>query len=449
MNRAPLGSRYRRLLGSAVAANLGDGLVLVAVMWLASSLTRDPLLITLLGLASRLPWLVLSLPAGVLVDRVDRRLLVGTMDLVRCAAVAALGVLVWTQQDALPTPAELAGGAPTPASAPLLLAGLGVVTLVLGCAEVVRDNAAQTLMPSLVERDQLERANSRLWGAETTMNSFVGPPLGGVLVAVALAVPFLTHAGLLAVSAVLVLGIGGAARRGARAAPDAQDRRPRPARAGWRAELAEGFGWLWRHRLLRTLALLLGVMNMLSSAAFVVVVLFVQEILGILDGWAFGLVTTGAAAGAVAGSLVGDRIVARLSAGRALAAAVLVMGLGLLVVATTSSPVVFWLAEVVTGLAVVVWNVVTVSMRQRLIPDALLGRVNSVYRFFGWGMMSAGALLGGGLVALGEPLLGREAALRAPVLLAALGYLVLLPVAWRHLHPERVAAAESAAAGAR
>ena len=157
---------------------------MTTVLWLASALTRDALAIAAIGLLSRLPWLVFALPAGVIADRVDRRRLVGWMDVVRFALVAGFGLMVLAQQDGVPTPEQLAAGAAPPASAPLLLALLGLLALLLGFAEVLRDNTAQTLMPAVVEKHQLERANGRMWGVETVMNNFVGPPLAGVLLIV-------------------------------------------------------------------------------------------------------------------------------------------------------------------------------------------------------------------------------------------------------------------------
>jgi MFS family permease len=452
---AALGPRFRRFLVSAAAANLGDGLMTVALMWLASSITREPAAIALIGLANRLPWLLLSLPAGVIVDRVDRRRLVVAMDVVRCATVLVLGLVVVAVQSDLPTPAELAAGADAPAAAGLLVGLLALSSLVLGCAEVLRDNAAQTLLPALVERPQLEKANARLWSAEISANQFVGPPLGGVLVGVAVALPFLLNAGLLGLSAVLLLGMSGlyrarpAAGGGPRASATPEGTTVAgslPVARSWRADLVEGITWLWRHRLLRTLALMLGVMNLMGAAAFTTVVLFVQEVLGVLDGWAFGLVLTGSAIGSVLAGLVSERIVRRLSPGPTLLVAVAGMGVGLAAAGLSSSPWLFWSIELATGLTVVLWNVVTVSLRQRIIPDHLLGRVNAAYRFFGWGMMALGAPLGALVIHLLEPGLGRETALRAPYLLGAAAYLVMVPVVLTRLRTVHLRAAEEAAA---
>lgn len=433
----PLGANYWKLFASATMTNLGDGLLAVAVVWLASTLTRDPTLIALVGLASRLPWLLFSLPAGVITDRYDRRVLVAAMDIVRIVLIAAFAAVLLAHQDQLPHPEALAAGtAQPPASATLLLTLLCLLALLLGCCEVVRDNSAQTLMASVVSKEHLERANGRLWGAETAMNNFVGPPLAGVLLALALAWPFFADAALLAAGVLLIVTLRGSFRPKGQTASG---------KIRWRAEMGQGLRWLWRHRLLRTLAFVLGAMNMLSSVAFVLMVLFAQEILGLFEGWQYGAVITGVAVGAVIGSLVAEKIASRLTSGTSLFTAIAVEALTFTVIGLTSSAVVVWLAGVLSGVAIVLWNVITVSLRQRIIPDHLLGRVNSVYRFFGWGTISLGTLLGGLLVSAGEPALGREWALRLPFLLAGASYLVLLALALPRLTTATINAAQTAA----
>ncbi len=427
--RPPLGPRYLRLLGSAGAANLGDGIMAVAVVWLASSLTRDAFLITLVALASRLPWLLFTLHAGVLADRYDRVRLVAAMDAVRAVIVAALTLGVALIQGELPDPAAVAAGADAAPGAGWLLAGLCAAAFVLGAAEVVRDNAAQTMLPAIVPRARLETANGRLWGVETVTNSFVGPPLAGVLIGVAAAVPFGVNAVLLALAALLVLSI---ARRmpvaSTRDAPAAST----PARS-WSADIAEGFRWLWAHRVLRVLALTLGTLNLLGALTSAVFVLFVQDALGLFEGWQFGLVLTGMAVGAVLASVVGDKVTELLRRGTALAVCVTAMAFATAVIAVSTDAFVVGAAGAVEGFFVVVWNIITVSFRQRIIPDALLGRVNAVYRLFGWGTIAVGSLLGGVLVTSAEPLLGREWALRSVFLLTACGMLLVLTVVVRRL----------------
>ncbi len=254
----------------------------------------------------------------------------------------------------------------------------------------------------------------------------------------ALALPFFVNAGLLAVSAAMVFALAGSF------APGGATPGPRT-RIDWRGEISEGFTWLWQHRLIRSLAIMLGLLNMLSNVAFVILVLFVQEVLGLYEGWQFGLVTTGIAAGAVLGSLIAERVTARLTPGTALLVSIAGMGLSIVLMALLPWAVPFWLLGVTSGVFVVIWNVVTVSLRQRLIPDRLLGRVNSVYRFFGWGTIAIGTVLGGLLVNLGEAVLPRDWALRSVFLVAGVAQLALLGYAASRINTAEIRAAEKIA----
>src|SRR5918996_1659971 len=187
----PLGASYWKLWTASVISNLGDGVSIIAYPWLASALTRNPLHIAAVAVATRLPWLLFALPAGVITDRVDRRRLVAWMDVFRFLFTFGIAVIVFLIQSDLSSPEAIEGGLATPPeSAGLLLALVYLAALLLGTAEVFRDNSAQTLLPSIVAKENLEKANGRMWGAEMVMNSFVGPPLGGILLAVAFSLPF-------------------------------------------------------------------------------------------------------------------------------------------------------------------------------------------------------------------------------------------------------------------
>lgn len=391
---------YLRLVSASGATNLADGIASVAFPWLASLLTRDPLLIGLVAFAGRLPWLLVALPAGVVTDRADRRRLIVQADCFRLALALAVVGLIW----AIPE-------APAPHGAMPFILSLSALAFLLGCAEVVRDNAAQTLMPSVVAPAQLEQANGQLWSVETVLGQFVGPPVAGVLIALSLSSAFLVNAAAFGLAAVMVWLIS------------APPRRARASRS-WRVETLEGLTWLWSRPILRRLAVSLGVINGLQSAAFVVLVLISQERLG-LAASGFGLLLSAGAAGGVLGGVLCPQIVARLGAQRSLTLSLSAFPLPFVVIALADSPVA--VAAALAGLTfmAVLWNVVTVSYRQRLIPDALFGRVNSVYRFFGWGTMSLGALLGGAVVSVAEPVMGRELAVALPFWLAAAGMAAL------------------------
>ncbi|MBW3657289.1 MAG: MFS transporter [Actinobacteria bacterium] len=377
-------------------SNLGDGVDAAALPLLAAALTRDPTLFAGVAVAGRLPWLVFALQAGAIADRVDRRRLMAGANVVRFALMAVLGVAVLGDW----------------ASIWLLY----VVAFSLGIAETLFDNAAQAIMPSVVTRPQLERANGRLYAGEMVANQFLGPPLGGFLFAVAAAVPILLDAGTFLVAAGLIAWMTGsyAARRPtptaaaggpgvvadpdptAAARDDAQPAIGELPRRRMRAEIAEGLGWLWGHRLLRTLAVLLGFMNGLSMMFFATFALFATDpdILG-LGEIGFGFLLTAGAAGSVLASLVAGRIVERVGRGPTLWTTLI--GSVVIPVATGASSDAFVVGALSAGFGfvAVVWNVVTVSLRQTIIPDELLGRVNSVYRFIGWGSMPIGAFLGG------------------------------------------------------
>lgn len=399
---------FRLLLSASAASNLADGIAALALPWLATLVTRDPALIALVAFASRLPWLLFSVPVGVLVDRRDRRRLMAQADALRM--VLTLGIVgLIAAAPALPLTQET----------PRYVLGLAALAFLLGAAEVVRDNAAQTLLPALVDRDRLEDANGQLWSMEQVMGAFVGPPLAGLLIALAVPAPFLLDAAAFALAACLVWMI-------------ALPPRAAPVRRSVVAEMAEGWRWMRGERMLVRVAVMLGLLNFLATAMVTVLVLFSQEILG-LGATGHGVLLTAGAAGAVIAGVSGPRLAARIGARRAVILALVLMPFPPLAIALTASPVVVALALFAETVAGMIWNIVTVSWRQRLIPDALLGRVNAIYRFFGWGMMPLGALAGGWIVALAEPGLGREVALRLPYLLSFTGFAMLFLYARRRL----------------
>ncbi|MDX1449866.1 MAG: MFS transporter [Acidimicrobiia bacterium] len=426
-----LGANYWKLWSASLISNFGDGLAAVAYPWLASAITRDPVQIALIGVATRLPWLVFTLPAGVITDRVDRRRIITIMDTVRSLATVGVAVFVFAITDDLADPTS----ATTGTGNPWHLAVLYLAALLFGFAEVLRDNAAQTLMPALVDRTQLEKANGRLWGAEMVMNSFVGPPLGGVLIALAFAAPFFANAATFGISALLIASLSGTFRASADVSTT---------RRSFRADIGEGVRWLWNHRLLRTMGIVLGVMNAMIMMALATYVLFVQEVLG-LEAASFGLLLSAGAVGGVAGSLSASRISRRIGPGASLFVSILVLATTYAITGFASSAVLVWGMFVLQGYAGVLWNVITVSLRQSIIPDRLLGRVNSVYRFFAWGMMPLGSLLGGAVVAVGETVVSREFGLRAPFWLAGLVFGILFVYALPTLNTGRIRAAEAEA----
>ena len=281
-----------------------------------------------------------------------------------------------------------------------------IVGFSLGMAETVFDNASQAILPSLVTDDHLETANGRLEGAQIVANQFVGPPIGAWLFGLAIAAPVFLDAASFGFAALLVLTLRGSFRA----------ERAESAPTSMRADIAEGLRWLFRHRILRTLAIALGVMNFLGLTWMTILVLYAKDVLHLTD-FQYGLLFTTEAAGAALGSQMAARISRRIGNATSMSLAVAVSAASMLVPGLWAQPVAVAAALAVGGFGGLVWNVLTVSLRQSLIPDELLGRVNSAYRLIGWGTMPLGAIAGG--------LIADAYGLRAPFLFAGTSALVL------------------------
>jgi MFS family permease len=401
---------FQRFIAASGMTNLADGVAAVAWGWIASLLTRDALLVALVPVALRLPWALLALPAGLVTDRVDRRRLILAMDAVRGLAFAGAALALWL---ALPLAAAPAEGV----SAPGLYAALVVAAMVVGGAEVFRDNAAQTMLPALVPQDRLERANGQLWSAELLTNALIGPALGAFLIGLWLPLAFGLNALAYGLAILLVAGLAG------------QFKAVRPDRRGWKAEIGEGIAFLRAMPLLRTLAVTTGFWNLFGNLIVVALVLHAQENLG-LSAQAYGLTLAGGAFGGILGSLLGDRIAARLGPVRTMQAMLAVAGPSFLLMGLAPGPWTLSLAFAAMEFCSFVWNVVSVSTRQRLVPDALRGRVNSIYRLLAWGMMPLGLALSGVVVSLGELVTSRGTALVLPFWAAGLGSVVVAVLVW-------------------
>ena len=358
------GAYWRQFAASAVS-NLGDGANAAAMPLLAISLTDDPRLISLVAFSSMVPWLVLSLPAGVWLDRWDTKRVIVVANIIRAAVYAVITLLVATGMVRMWS----------------LLAAL----VVIGCAEVFFDMGSQAFLPSIVPSHQLHRANGLLYSVEVVTNSFVGLPLGAWLFVIAAGVPFGINGAALALAAALVASI---------VAAPAVSPTPNAQRGSFLADLREGMTWLWGHRNLRTLAVLLGVTNAAMMFGEAIFVKFAFRYLGV-GPRGFGVLLALTSVGAILGGLLGDRIAGRLGVSASIIAAYAVFTVADAVRAAFPSIALFAAMSVAVSLAGTLWNVVTVSYRQRVIPSALFGRVNSAYRFIGTGSVALGALIGG------------------------------------------------------
>ena len=381
-----LGRDYWRLWWANAISSTGDGAFVAALPLLAVTITRDPRLVSVVTAAMFLPWMLFSLPAGAVVDRYDRATLMWRAQAVQAAVVTIIAVLVVVHQ----------------ANIEVLAAG----GLLLGSAEVIFSNAAQSVLPALVPPELLAKANGSQQVSLTVGESFLGPPVGSLLFAAAAALPFGLDAASFAGSAA-VLGRLPRTGHAAENAENAENAKRPPIRA----QIAEGLRWLARHRLLRVIAVLLGIYNFANQMGQAILVLLATQTLHVSTG-GYGLLLAASAVGSVVGGLVNPILTRRMGMLPSLVLPALVDAAAFVGIGLAPSPIAVAALLAVQGFSVAMWNVVTVSLRQRVVPGHLLGRVNSVYRMLGWGLMPLGALAGG--------FVAHAAGLRAPYIVAGL-----------------------------
>ncbi|MFJ6384891.1 MFS transporter [Kitasatospora sp. NPDC092039] len=395
-------SGYHRVIGAAASSAVGDGMRFAALPLLSTAVLHDAFQVSAVTAATTVPWLLFGLPAGAYADRFERRLLMVLADLLR-AAVLILTVVL------------LAAGWLT--FWPLLTAAF-----LLGVGEVLFDCASFALLPSVVPKERLESANGRLFAVQTVGRDLLGQVVGGVLFTVGRAVPLLIDAVSFLLSAALLRGV-----RSPEAEPERQPTADRPRLL---ADIREGVVLVLRDPLLRALTVSAGVINAVYLGQIAVFVILVRDVLELPDA-AYGALLAAGAVGGVVGSTVASRLTTAIGRVPALVGNLALMGIAGLAVAATDRVAVVTVAYCVTGFALMVWNVVAVSLRQTIIPDRMLGRATGVYRLFAWGTMPLGALV-----------FGRVSASAGPRAAFALGgvvtLLTCLPIAYTLLRDGRM-----------
>jgi len=385
-----LGRSFRWLLAAAIVNNLGDGIALAAGPLLVASQTKDPFLVSLAVLSETLPVLLFGVLGGAAADRFDRRRMVIVVNLIRASALVVLVATI--------------------VSGTVSIAVVLVTLFVLGTAETFADSASSTLLPGLIARQDLTLGNARMQGAFLLTNQLVGPPIGAFLFIVGAAVPFATNAVCFVLGALLVSRIV--------ASP-----RPEPGeRSSLRSEMAEGIRWLLGHPPMRTLALTIFAFNVTFGAAWSVLVLYANERLGI-GAVGFGLLTSAVAIGGIVGIASYGRLERRFSLGDIMRTGLLIETGTHLSLAVTTSAAVALATLVVFGAHAFVWGTTSEVVRQRAVPDALLGRVTGVYRVAVVGGLVIGTPIGG--------LLAGAYGITAPFWFGFVGSAVLVAVLWR------------------
>lgn len=364
-----LGPAFNRLFSASVISNLADGLLAVAAPLLAISLTKDPVLISLLSAFVMLPWLLFAIPIGLVVDRVDKRLLITFTNSMRFVTAGLVALAISTDR--------------------ISIYWLLLATFVIGTCEVATDTAAQSLIPVLLDKKNFERANSRLNIAETVIQNFIGAPLSGFLYASVIVLPFILNSLGFLIAAIFVFLIPAhLISRGSLEAKKDDEKK------SFIGDIKFGLNYLWNDRPLRRLVATTTSLGFFYSLSTSTLILFITETLGVQAKY-FGVLMAGAGSGAVVGALLTPRLSKKFGRGRILSIAIFISSITVLFQGLAPNLWVFGVIGFISSFAITNWNILLMSCYQVLIPADLYGRIHGARRTFVWGVMPIGAFLGG------------------------------------------------------
>ena len=404
---------FNLLLTASTFSNLADGIAGFAYPWLFSLITRDPLLISIVTVLVNLPRLIFVLYAGVIADKYNRQKILIYTRLGQVFLTAGFVALFYINLENIPKRVQF--DEPEFEYKFLIISAAYILAFMFGLLEVTRDNAAQAFLPQIVSKEHLPKANGRLFGIEIVTNNFLGTPIGGFLIGISLITPFLFDTLLMMVSIFFITNIKGKFERPA----DYTEQQKNSSEM-----IKEGVAWLRNNTLLKRLAIYTGVANFFGSMQFPIMILFAQELLD-LNAVQYSFLAYGSAIGGLIGSQVANKINSVLKESKTLLISVALFGVGMFMPYITSNPFVVAGSFGLSSFGSVLWNVQAVSIRQALIPDNLLGRVNSVYRLLALGLNPVGAIFGGVIVKILDSSFSREFALRFPFLLSGIFMFIL------------------------
>lgn len=393
-----LGPAFNRLFSASAISNLADGLLAVAAPLLAISLTKNPVLISMLSALVMLPWLLFAIPIGLIVDRVDKRLLITFTNSLRFVIAGLLALAISTDF--------------------VTIYWLFLAAFLIGISEVASDTASQSLIPVILEKKHFERANSRLNIAETVIQNFIGGPLSGFLYATAVVLPFVLNSAGFLIAAIFVFLIP------AHLITESRGETKEPAeKKSFIGDIKFGLKYLWNDSDLRGLVTITTSLGFFYSLSMSTMILFITEVLG-LQAKFFGVLMAGAGSGAIIGALLAPRISKKFGRGKVLALAIFMSSVTVLFQAFSPNYWVFGVVGFVSSFFITNWNILLMSCYQVLIPKELYGRIHGARRTFVWGMMPLGAFLGGVIA---------QSGLRVPLLVGGIATTLISLSAFRFI----------------
>ena len=363
-----LGPGFKRLYAALVATKLGDGLIAAAGPLLAAQLTQDPFVISLMAALYMLPWLLFAIPIGTLVDRLDRRLMLTIVNFSRAVIALVVTTMLF--------------------SGTLTIFTFYVSLFFIGICDVVSDTATQSLVPALLGRDKLERANSRIQAADTILVGFVGAPLGGVIFAIAAVVPWMVQSAGFLLAAVLVTTIPvslAAVLAGSQAN-----------RETFSAQMKGGISYLWNDKKLLRLVLTTAALGLCFNAATAAQVLYALKTQNVPENL-YGFLMSSGAIGALGGAMIATHASKKFGRGTALALGITITTISELLVGFAPNAWVYAICMALGGFGVAAWNILLMSLYHTLIPNEIFGRIHGTRRTLVWGLMPLGSLLGGAI----------------------------------------------------
>ncbi|WP_411955072.1 MFS transporter [Alkalibacillus sp. S2W] len=373
---------FHYLLVAVLFSTLGDGITLIAIPWLSTNLTENAFMISVVSASLTIPWLLFSLHTGLLLDKVDRKLIIWISVYLRIITLIVLSVLIITNKITM-----------------LLLIICGFF---IGCSKVLFDSSAQTVTPDIVPKENLEKANGMIMTARLTMSDVLGRACGGLLISISIFTPFLLDTILLCLASLFIFKM----------------KLPETIKDDYKkVKLKEGFTFIFKdHTLLMLMVILGSLVTLLFSSTLSTQVLLVREVLE-LSSFEFGVLISFSTLGSLLASNTISLFSSKFTLKTQLVVSLFVMGLCFGAVGL------FYNKFIVAGLYfigsyfIIIWNIANLSYRQRITPKHLLGRVGGVIRFFSLGFTPLGMILGGSLVVWLEPFISRVWAIRFPNLL--------------------------------